>query len=441
MAAGLSEDEIMLRARELVGKTLEDVAAISGAGVSTALTKGHVGLAYEKYFGLKPNTSSAPDFAAAGIELKSVPMRKTSAGFRPKERTVIGQIDYKSLCPTPFATSHLEAKTRKILFIFYEWKPYTDMREFTTLRVCLWSRGTLDESILSATYDYVTRKVCAGEAHEISESHTSGVGACTKDSAAIDRSQPFSLAGARKRAFAFKPTFTSNIWHTCGAKPSVSIEGPAVDSIADFEQRVAASVNSFVGLSLREISETFQLQFATARKNLTSAVSRRLLGAPAGRARVKEFEKLGVTIKTVRVNASRLPAEHVSFRAMDFEEVISETWENSSFREEVSHIFFVVFEQVSRADDNPVLVGGFFWKPSDEELRVMGNEWSDQVDIIRGGDLRLLPRASSTKAVHVRPHGRDSRDTRPLPTGGVWVKSSFWLNREFIQEVIRPNLR
>lgn len=53
------------------------------------------------------------------------------------------------------------------------------------------------------------------------------------------------------------------------------------------------------------------------------------------------------------------------------------------------------------------------------------------------GDCNNLPKASGSRVAHVRPHGRDSTDTAPLPTGGSMTKQCFWLNNSYVAEQIK----
>ena len=50
-----------------------------------------------------------------------------------------------------------------------------------------------------------------------------------------------------------------------------------------------------------------------------------------------------------------------------------------------------------------------------------------------------LPKQSESRVAHVRPHARDSKDTYPLPDGREMVKQCFWLNRTYIEDIVREN--
>ena len=74
-----------------------------------------------------------------------------------------------------------------------------------------------------------------------------------------------------------------------------------------------------------------------------------------------------------------------------------------------------------------------FWRPSTEQVDLIRREWElFRIEIERGDSANLTP-ASETKAIHIRPHARDSRDTRDAPGAGQVVKQSFWL-----ESAVRP---
>jgi DNA mismatch repair protein MutH len=80
------------------------------------------------------------------------------------------------------------------------------------------------------------------------------------------------------------------------------------------------------------------------------------------------------------------------------------------------------------------------WKPSPVELDPLRAEWVKFRDEIRAGRADRLPPASTTRMIHVRPHARDSKDTEEAPGVGPVVKKSFWLNREFVAQLIQDSM-
>ena len=89
-----------------------------------------------------------------------------------------------------------------------------------------------------------------------------------------------------------------------------------------------------------------------------------------------------------------------------------------------------------------------FWNIPNADLEEVRVVWERTVRIIREG-VRLIPTArgmtnnlpkqSESRVAHVRPHGRDSRDTLPLPDGRFMTKQCFWLNNTYIATQIGLN--
>ena len=48
----------------------------------------------------------------------------------------------------------------------------------------------------------------------------------------------------------------------------------------------------------------------------------------------------------------------------------------------------------------------------------------------------ILPGAKFNGICHTRPHARNSNDTYELPDGRKLVKKCFWLDREYILNIV-----
>jgi DNA mismatch repair protein MutH len=134
-----------------------------------------------------------------------------------------------------------------------------------------------------------------------------------------------------------------------------------------------------------------------------------------------------------------MPYEHVSFAAFGYHELLDETWEDSALLAHIEYMLFVPVHGPLRETPQGDCAFGrpVFWRPSAEELDLIRREWElYRIEIGRGEAASLTP-ASETMAIHVRPHGRDSRDTRDAPGAGQIVKKSFWLNRSFVRDILR----
>lgn len=430
-------------ARRLVNRRVGDLVDVLAGERQGTYTKGSVGRYVETFFGIEANSEAGPDLPEAGIELKSVPMQRSGRGpYTAKERTFITAIDYSTIADQAFEGSPLDLKTRHTLYVFYGWQRDVPIAAFKVLGVLLHERDELDELMLRELHTHVQQAVSAGRAHEISEGDTWGVGAATKDAGGKWVAQPFGSERARRRAFAYKPAYTTRLWQLAkhrAARDAASVGMP--DSLAAFEAEVAALVQPWHGVSVAELIDRFAADKDPQAKNIVSVVSRRILGSE-GRRDVEAFARLGITIRTVRVHPELLvPHEDVSFPVFRPQELVRQEWESSDLLQTVSSLYFVVFTAPS---DSPVLdarlLGGFFWRPSTDQLATMGREWDALRQAFAVSRPEDRPQASETEILHVRPHARNRDDTLPLPSGRLYVKSSFWLNRDFVGELVAEHL-
>jgi DNA mismatch repair protein MutH len=431
--------DIERHALRLVGRRLGELVDVAREERQGTHTKGRVGLSYERHFGLPPSSDAGPDLPEAGVELKSVPLRKLASGpYTAKERTFITAIDYGSIAHQGFEGSPLDLKTRRTLYIFYEWQDDVAIGDIHTLGALLHERDELDELMLREVHGHVRDRVRRGLAHELSEGDTWGVGAATKDTGGRWVDQPNSAERARRRAFAYKQPYTTRLWQL--AKPRTSEGLPHVevpDDLDSFRAEIIDRIHPWVGSSIRHLREHLAPHVSTRAKQLGSIVSRRLLGSE-GRHDIEEFRRLGITVRAIRVDpASLLPHEDVSFRSFDPTDMVDQEWESSDLIDEVSSLFFVVFEAPKgSAVLDARLRTAFFWRPDREELAIMAREWERLRQAFAESRPEDRPQASRTRILHVRPKGRNARDTLPLPDGRPYVRSSFWLNREFVRALI-----
>ena len=71
----------------------------------------------------------------------------------------------------------------------------------------------------------------------------------------------------------------------------------------------------------------------------------------------------------------------------------------------------------------------------EETVRVI-NE-GIQINIKGNKKFDNLPGSTFNRVCHVRPHAGTSEDTYPLPQGGEHVRKCFWLDRQYIESIIK----
>lgn len=430
-----TEDEILARARLLEGMKLGQLGFRFSASEG-ATGRHEVGHAIESFFGIPRNSRSEADFPGAKIELKVVPLRKSFRGLTTKERTVISMIDFDGIVLETWETASVRKKLN-ILFVFFEHLDERPKEEFTIKKVLHWKPDAEVNAFIKTDWERVRLKIRQGLAHQLSESDGRIMGPCTKgvDSKHLRR-QPFSEAKARSRAFALKQAFTKTLYRPPSAEEQVleTTEAP------DLEHQLTGRFSRFVGRTVGSVGDELGVPRSTA-KSYAAAVTRRAFGASSANAHIKEFEETGLTLRITRVNEGLYPYEAVSFRAFDYFELLDESWEDSALLSDVEYMLLIPLYAPRRTtlQSESAFGSPVFWRPTSDELTLIAREWELYRLEIRDGKANHLTPSSETVGIHVRPHGRNSGDTKPAPGVPRARKQSFWLNQRFIQKILKEN--
>lgn len=223
-----SKEEIVAFARRLRGKTLREVLPASGRLRETAAgDKGRIGHLVERAFGLPRSSQQGPDFAKAGIELKVVPLKRSSRSTRAKERTSVTMIDYDALVDETWSTAKVRKKLQQILFVFFFHRNDAQPLETAIEEFVLWTPPEDLIPQLATDWSVVRRKVLDGLAHEISEGDGRVLGAATKGAGGgYLISQPRNReVRAKPRVWALKPALTTWLYEQerSGSRPVVAL--------------------------------------------------------------------------------------------------------------------------------------------------------------------------------------------------------------------------
>jgi DNA mismatch repair protein MutH len=177
MAASVfaNEAQLMAAAIKLAGFTLGELAA----GIEVALPeeparhKGFIGRCVERALGLPLPAAVAterssdragprfePDFAALGIELKTLPVSRT---LRPRESTFVCHARLSQLVDTAWDEARVALKLARVLFLPIESEPGVAFAQRRIGRAFLWSADPAQAALLRADYAEIVR--CIAEGH------------------------------------------------------------------------------------------------------------------------------------------------------------------------------------------------------------------------------------------------------------------------------------
>ena len=452
---------------KLVGKTFMDVVIENTnldnrekviRAYGNMARKGGLGnLLEEVYFGYKANNDQHPDFYKAGLELKATPYEYTSKGLiSAGERLVLTMISYDKPFESDFYKSHAWEKMRQILLVYY-WrnKQLNSNLLYKIEYVKVFTPPEKDLIIIRQDYERIKEKIVQGLAHELSEGDTLYLGACTKGDTALGSTVPQYYNPdilAKRRAFCFKNSYMTFILRNYIAGSSDGTESIIGDEgLKDlsFEEYVKDKVVPFIGYTVEDLCEAFQITYERRPKNLESMLAFRILGIKGNHA--EEFEKANIVVKSIRIEKTNRIKENMSFPTFQFKELIKEDWDNSEFGNYLrdTRFLFVVYKY----DKNNILrLRGFqFWNiPYDDlenHVRIVWEKTKKvikeglKIEIVNGVRKNNLPKSTEDSVCHVRPHAQNAQDTYELPDGRPFPKQCFWLNNSYIYEQIDDEIK
>lgn len=450
-------------AKKLKGKTLRETCEKSILEHKYK-GKGNFGQILEKfYFLYEPNSDSEPDFAAAGLELKSSPLKQLkNKEYRSKERLVLNIINYFEVVNQDFETSSFIKKNANILLVFYLHLTNQDILDYIIKIVDEWNFPNTDLEIIRKDWELIKQKIADGKAHELSEGDTFYLGACTKGANANStRQQPFSKTPAKQRAYSLKQGYVNHIIATIANEPT-GIYGKLIPTVEiakkqTIEEIVVSKFKPYYNKTIQQILDLTNAKINTTSKSFYANLTKIILGIELDKE-IEEFEKAGITkkyIKTVRLGENNLPEEDISFPTFKFEEIVNEDWDESDFKDILEHKFLFVFFQF---EGNKIILRKVkFWNMPYSDIQEAKKVWIKTKEIVatgnivkeikinkKGKEIRKtnFPGKNFNSISHVRPHATNASDTFPLPTKDkvtktkVYTKHCFWLNSTYVRDEI-----
>lgn len=447
-----SIDSIMEYAEGLIGKTFGEIDKNERLGDNRG--KGNLGqVVEESYFGYDINSRAEADFSHVGVELKVTPFKvNKNKTISAKERLVLNIINYMEEYKKDFYESSFWQKNNKLLLVFYQWKKEIDKKDYVVKDIMLHEFSEEDLVVIKDDWNTIVNKIKEGKAHELSEGDTNYLAACSKG---VNRNsvriQPFSNELAMQRAYSLKSSYmTSLIRKRLGVKDDevVSILKGTKMTI---EQLLECKFEKFYGKSIDDICKELNVDIYAENgklpKNYVQMIVSRILGLTTNDLnKIEEFSKANIKFKTIRIEKNGKIKEHMSFPTFKYKEIIKEDWYNSNLRNlfEEQKYLFVVF----RYDENNVLRLDKIklWNMPISVLDTyVKDTWEETVRVIKEGvkieikgrkTYDNLPGPKFNGICHTRPHAINSDDTYELPDGRKLVKKCFWLDKDYILNIV-----
>ena len=161
-------------------------------------------------------------------------------------------------------------------------------------------------------------------------------------------------------------------------------------------------------------------------------------------------EHENIHLKTIQLKVNGRPQEAMSFAPIDFNKIVNECWEKSSFKKFLDGYFiFFVFKKI---EEENIISSIFLWKMSNDDLSKVKIVWESTKKYLMDGN--VIKEIKNNKIItnfiseaddmicHIRPHGKNGLDLVKLPvvdqnTGfSVLSKQSFWFNHNYLIKII-----
>lgn len=452
--------------KQLVNKCLRDFVP----DAEEYKGKGALGqLVEELYFKYNRNSRQEADFAFVHTELKCTPLKESAKKeLLIKERLVCGMINYTEDWNKTFEESHFYQKCLIMLIMFYLHNPKASKLDLHFLFAVLWKIPEKDLMIIRKDYDTIISKIRAGQAHTLSEGDTMYLGACRKGQKGDSLMPQYNNdIGAPHRAWSLKAAYMRIVLDEVkknnqeGAYCNYEIAHPIKETTFSIEELRTKSVDDillnrfapFCGKTYRQICNVLNIEPSNS-KSKYFIVS----NAIAGKGNVgnvnksEEFEKSGLTMKTIRVRRTGAIKEAMSFENIDYREVFDcDEWTDSRLYELFTNRFlFVIFRETDnmqqlpngKAESEYKLEKVAFWTMPQEDLQIAQEYWNN----IRRNVLNdhIAPQyfwsAKDDCNFHVRPKARVANDMTENPNGGMVKKYCYWFNQKYVKNIIENEL-
>jgi DNA mismatch repair protein MutH len=165
-----SEDQLLHQAQRLAGFSLGELAAMAGLPIPNDLKrdKGWIGMLLELWLGASAGSKPEQDFAALGVELKTIPV--DSQG-KPLETTFVCVAPLTGNTGVTWETSHVRHKLKRVLWVPVEGDRQIPLAERHVGSPLLWSPDEDEERQLCLDWEELMDMIVLGHVERITARH------------------------------------------------------------------------------------------------------------------------------------------------------------------------------------------------------------------------------------------------------------------------------
>ncbi len=215
----------------------------------------------------------------------------------------------------------------------------------------------------------------------------------------------------------------------------------------NFDELIA-NLNFIVGKSLTELAEFARLPVPIDTlhgKGFTGELIEQCLGASAANQSIPDFPELGLELKSIPVDDNLCPLESTFLCYAPLTGIRHYSFETSPLYSKITRVLFVLIRASRELDfDERVVLGYFFYTPTEEELNIVRNDFNELYELVKTGNVEKI-NARIGQIIQMRPKGANGKVlTECIGPNGEIIKTrprGFYMRRAFTQKLIKQNLR
>ena len=165
-----TQAELLAQAQRLAGYSLGELAAMAGIVTPKDLKrdKGWIGILLEIWLGASAGSKPEQDFAALGVELKTIPI---DAEGRPLETTFVCVAPLTGNSGVTWENSHVRHKLKRVLWIPVEGERAIPLAERRVGSPLLWTPSAEEEHQLRMDWEELMDLIVLGQVERITARH------------------------------------------------------------------------------------------------------------------------------------------------------------------------------------------------------------------------------------------------------------------------------
>lgn len=165
-----SETELLTQAQRLAGYSLGDLAAMAGLQIPDDLKrdKGWIGMLLELWLGASAGSKPEQDFAALGVELKTIPIDRQG---RPLETTFVCVAPLTGNTGITWESSHVRHKLKRVLWIPVEGDRAIPLAARRVGAPLIWSPDEEEDRQLRLDWEELMDMIVLGQVERITARH------------------------------------------------------------------------------------------------------------------------------------------------------------------------------------------------------------------------------------------------------------------------------